>query len=133
MRVLILCTGNSCRSQMAEGWLKSMHPGWEIYSAGTAPANEVHPLAVEVMREAGIDLSNNYPKHVNLFLDQSFDYVITVCDDARENCPVFPGETKYRLHHSFEDPASYQGSREEKIKFFRTIRDQIKTFLTKKF
>ncbi len=105
MRVLILCTGNSCRSQMAEGFLRRLRPDWEIYSAGTFPADRVHPLAVKVMAEAGVDISRQWPKTVDQFVSQPFDYVITVCDDARESCPTFTGKVAQRLHMGFEDPA----------------------------
>ena len=91
MRILILCTGNSCRSQMAEGFLRSFAPSWEVFSAGTKAAAQVHPLAVRVMSEVGIDLSENYPKTVDQFITQPFDYVITVCSNAKESCPVFIG------------------------------------------
>ncbi len=133
MRVLILCSGNSCRSQMAEGLLKTMHPDWEVYSAGTRPESRVHPLAVEVMRESNIDLSKNIPKNVSQFSGQSFDYVITVCDDAKENCPVFYGNVRHRLHRSFEDPALFEGTFDEKKAFFGEIRDQIKKYLQEIF
>ncbi len=129
MRVLILCTGNSCRSQMAEGLLKQMYPQWDIFSAGTAPAQQVHPLAVEVMQELGIDISGHYPKLVDKFINQSFDYVLTVCDSARESCPVFTGEVKHRLHKDFFDPAQATGTKEEKLKVFRQVRDEISNWL----
>jgi arsenate reductase len=98
MRILILCTGNSCRSQMAEGFLKTFAPKAEVFSAGTAPSANVHPLAIKVMHERGIDISRTAPKSVDQFLSQSFDYVITVCDSARESCPVFTGAVTTRLH-----------------------------------
>ena len=91
-KILILCTGNSCRSQMAEGFLKSFDPKLEVYSAGTKPSGQVHPKAVQVMQEAGISLSGNYPKSADRFIHQTFDYVITVCGHAQENCPVFTGK-----------------------------------------
>jgi arsenate reductase (thioredoxin) len=125
-RVLILCTGNSCRSQMAEGFLKSFNPEMEVFSAGTMIANEVHPLAIRVMQEAHIDLSLNHPKVVDGFLQQSFGFVITVCEDADQNCPVFIGKVKQRLHLGFLDPAKAKGSEEEILDEFRNIRDQIK-------
>lgn len=126
MKLLILCTGNSCRSQMAEGFLKSFDEKLEVYSAGTAPAGEVHPKAIRVMAEAGIDLGSNRPKRVDEFLKASFDYVITVCGDANENCPVFLGDVKNRLHIGFEDPAKATGSEAEILGEFRRIRDEIK-------
>jgi arsenate reductase len=110
MKILILCTGNSCRSQMAEGFLKSFDHEMEVYSAGTHPAEHVHPVAVKVMGEIGIDLSSYLPKRVDGFLNDAFDYVITVCDNARENCPVFTGKLK----------------QEEILSAFRTIRDEIR-------
>lgn len=127
MKLLILCTGNSCRSQMAEGFLKSFGPENEIYSAGTDPAERVHPKAIQVMNEVGIDISGNRPRLVDEFLDQEFDYVITVCDGAKESCPAFTGKVKQRLHIGFEDPATATGSEEEVTEVFRTIRDQIKS------
>ncbi|GAB4328368.1 MAG: arsenate reductase ArsC [Calditrichia bacterium] len=125
-RILILCTGNSCRSQMAEGFLKSFDPELEVYSAGTNPSGQVHPKAVQVMREIGIDISDGYPKDVDEFIDKSFDYVITVCDNARETCPVFIGDVKEQLHIGFEDPAEAEGSEEEILAVFRRVRDEIK-------
>jgi len=111
MRILILCTGNSCRSQMAEGFLKSFDSSLEVYSAGTHPATKPNPYAVEVMAEKGIDISANQPKSVDLFVDQPFDYVITVCDGAKEVCPVFTGKVEHRLHIGFEDPADATGTK----------------------
>jgi len=125
MRILILCTGNSCRSQMAEGFLKSFDPGMKVFSAGTAPSDNVHPKAVEVMKEKGIDLSAHYPQLADEFTDMAFDYVITVCDHARENCPVFTGTVKEQLHMGFDDPAEAQGSEEEIYAEFIRIRDEI--------
>ncbi len=125
-KILILCTGNSCRSQMAEGFLKSFDPTLTVFSAGTFPAKQVHPLAVKVMKEVGIDLSDATPKNVDAFVNQDFDFVITVCDDARENCPVFHGVVKHRLHIGFEDPAKAHGSEAEVLQVFRSVRDQIK-------
>ena len=125
-KILILCTGNSCRSQMAEGFLKSFDSELEIYSAGTNPSTQVHPKAIQVMKEVGIDLSKNYPKMVDQFLNDSFDYVITVCDNAKETCPVFVGKVKHRLHMGFEDPADATGTEEEILTVFRKVRDEIK-------
>lgn len=126
MKILILCTGNSCRSQMAQAFLRSFDPELQVYSAGTKPAREVHPFAVQVMEEAGISLARHQPKNVEQYLNHQFDYVITVCDHARETCPVFAGEVKHRLHLGFEDPAEAEGTVEEKLAVFRRIRDEIK-------
>lgn len=126
MKILILCTGNSCRSQMAEGFLKTFAPNLSIYSAGTNPARAVNPFAIKVMNEIGIDISNQYPKDVRNFLNDEFDYVITVCDNAKETCPIFTGKVKNRLHIGFEDPAEAQGTEEEVLKIYRKVRDQIK-------
>jgi len=125
-RILILCTGNSCRSQMAEGFLKSFDDNLEVYSAGTGPSERVHPKVVEVMKEVGIDLSQNYPKNVDQFLDTPINYVITVCDNARETCPVFTGRVDKNLHIGFDDPAEATGSEEEIMTVFRRVRDEIK-------
>jgi arsenate reductase (thioredoxin) len=127
-RVLILCTGNSCRSQMAEGILRRLGgTDYEVYSAGTHPAEEVHPLAIEVMRQAGIDISHQRPKHVNELLDIRFHRVITVCDSAKEECPFFPGAE--RIHWPFDDPAQATGTYEERLKFFQVVRREIRTRL----
>jgi len=126
MKILILCTGNSCRSQMAEGFLRSFKPEIEVLSAGTAPSDQVHPKAVEVMQELDIDLSDHYPRKVDEFLNDAFDYVITVCGHAKENCPVFPGLVKQHLHIGFEDPAEARGTEEEILGEFRRIRDEIR-------
>ncbi len=125
MKILILCTGNTCRSQMAEGFLRQLDPGLEIYSAGTAPGDRVHPFAVKVMKEKGIDISGGRPQAVEEFLHIPFDYVITVCDGAREACPVFSGEVKHRLHIGFDDPAEATGTTEEVLAVFRRVRDEI--------
>ena len=125
MKILILCTGNSCRSQMAEGFLRFFDSTMEVFSAGTAPSDRVHPKAVEVMNDVGIDLSDHQPQKVDEFLHDTFDYVITVCGHAKENCPVFLGEVKHRLHIGFEDPAEATGTEEEILREFRRIRDEI--------
>ena len=125
-RILILCTGNSCRSQMAEGFLKSFDSSLEVFSAGTKTASRVHPKAIQVMSEIGIDLSKNYPKTVEQFLSQPFDYVITVCGNAKETCPVFIGDVKHRLHIGFDDPADATGTEEKILVEFRRVRDEIK-------
>ena len=123
--VLILCTGNSCRSQMAEGFLRSFDKSLEVFSAGTKPAEEVHPLAVQVMREEWVDISLNKPKSVDTFLDRPFDYVVTVCDGAKESCPVFTGKVEHQVHIGFDDPAAAEGSREEVLAVFRRVRNEI--------
>lgn len=123
-RVLILCTGNSARSQMAEGLLREMAGDrYDVFSAGSKPS-VVNPLAIEVMREIGIDISGQRSKHLNEYLKQPFDYVITVCDEAAETCPLFPGRAE-RIHWSFPDPAAAQGSHEERLDVFRRVRDAI--------
>ena len=125
-RILILCTGNSCRSQMAEGFLKSFDSELEVFSAGTKPSSQVHPKAIQVMSELGIDLSKNYPKHSDQFINERLDFVITVCDNAKESCPVFLGKVGKQLHIGFEDPAEVTGTEEEILSVFRRIRDEIK-------
>lgn len=124
--MLFLCTGNSCRSQIAEGFLRHLAGDrYEIFSAGVDPADRVHPRAITVMQEIGIDISYQSSKSVKEFAKQSFDHVITVCDHAKEVCPVFLG--KYEsLHWNIEDPADATGTEEEKLAFYRKIRDQIK-------
>jgi len=126
MKILILCTGNSCRSQMAEGFLLSFNDGLEVFSAGTRPEKEINPRTLIVMNELGIDLSENKPEAVEKYLDTSFDYVITVCDAAKDSCPVFSGELKHQLHIGFEDPADAKGSDEEVLPVYRRIRDEIR-------
>lgn len=124
-RVLILCTGNSARSQMAEGLLRHLAGDrFEVASAGVAPS-KVRPEAIEVMSEVGIDISSHRSKSVDEFTGQEFDYVITVCDNANEQCPVFPGKTK-RIHWSFEDPAAAGGGAVERFGVFRRVRDEIR-------
>ena len=125
-RVLILCTGNSARSQMAAGFLKSFDSHLDVYSAGTEPAARINLHAVEVMREAGIDISGGKPKSVKQFVSHSFDYVITVCDDADKNCPNFTGKVGKRVHIGFIDPAKATGTEEEILAVFRQVRDEIK-------
>ncbi len=124
-RVLILCTGNSCRSQMAEAlWNVRARGEWEAFSAGSKPAGFVHPMAVRVMRELGIDLSPHHSKSLESFQGQPFDLVVTVCDRARESCPHFPGADHVE-HWPFDDPAEASGTDEEKLAQFRRIRDEI--------
>jgi len=110
---------------MAEGFLKSFDPGMEVCSAGTRAERKVNPHAVKAMQEAGIDISSQKPEQVDLYTDKSFDYVITVCDGARQLCPVFTGDVKYRLHIGFEDPAYASGTEEEVMPVYRKVRDQI--------
>ena len=126
MKILILCTGNSCRSQMAEGFLKSLDHNIQVHSAGTNPSGSVHPLAIKVMLEIGIDLSKNKTKNIDAYLGNEWDYVITVCDNAKESCPIFIGKVINRLHIGFKDPVEALGSEEEVLNVFRKIRDEIK-------
>lgn len=126
MKVLIICTGNTCRSQMAEGFLKSYDPKLEVYSAGTRAEKQVNPYAIKAMAEVGIDISRQYPKQVDIFLNDTFDYVITVCDGAKEVCPIFTGKVIHRLHMGFEDPAEAKGNEKEIMEVYRKVRDQIK-------
>ena len=125
-RILILCTGNSCRSQMAEAFLRSFDPDLEVFSAGTAPARAVHPKAIRAMEEVGLQLTGARPKSVDEYLGQGFDYVITVCDNAKETCPLFTGNVRARLHMGFDDPAAARGTAEEVIREFRRIREEIR-------
>jgi len=127
MKILILCTGNSCRSQMAHGFLQSFDQNIEVHSAGTDPAVQVNRRAIEVMAEAGIDIGSHFPKSVDRYLNSDWDYVITVCDDANETCPYFPGKVKQRLHLGFEDPSKVSGSEDLIRSEFIRVRDLIKT------
>jgi len=126
VKILILCTGNSCRSQMAEAFLKSFDPTLEVSSAGTNPSSRVHPKAIQVMNEVGISLDGAFPKNVDRFINEPFDYVITVCDHAKETCPVFIGKVGKQLHIGFEDPAEATGTEEEVLAVFRSVRDEIR-------
>lgn len=130
-KILILCTGNTCRSQMAQGFLASLDKNLEVLSAGTIPGSNVNPNAIKVMNEIGIDISNNYPKSVDLYLNQPFDFVITVCDGAKEACPAFVGKVTTRLHIGFEDPADATGTPDEILNVFRKVRDEIIRDFTK--
>jgi arsenate reductase len=122
--VLFLCTGNSCRSQMAEGYLRHLAGDrFEAHSAGTNPS-QVNALAIEVMREKGIDISQQRSKNVTGYVGKHFPYIITVCDNAKEHCPIFPGPA-IRLHWSLPDPADARGTHEEQLAVFRTVRDQV--------
>ena len=131
MNILILCTGNSCRSQMAQALMTSFDNTLEVFSAGTEPAEKVNEKAIAVMSEIGIDISSAYPKSVTQYLDEEWDYVITVCGGANENCPMFVGKVKHRLHFGFDDPAAVTGDDEYVMSEFRRIRNEIKErFLT---
>jgi arsenate reductase len=124
-RLIILCTGNSCRSQMAEGFLREIADDlFDTQSAGMNPADKIHPLAIKVMAEIGIDIADNTYKHLNAFFDQQIDTVITVCSHADQSCPVLPASTK-RHHFGFPDPAEAEGTEEEKLVVFRQFRDDI--------
>jgi arsenate reductase (thioredoxin) len=123
--ILILCTGNSCRSHLAEGILKrALGDGFRVESAGSKPAGYVHPLAVKALAEIGIDISSHESKHMDLFLDDEVETVITVCGNADQACPMFPGQMN-RHHWPFDDPAHATGSEEEQFEVFRRVRDEI--------
>lgn len=131
-KVLILCTANSARSQMAEGLLKHIcNSKYEINSAGTK-VSFIRPEAIKVLQEIGIDISNNRSKSVEEFASEEINFVLTVCDNAKENCPYFPAKTKL-VHQSFEDPAAIEGDEEERLKAFRAVRDEIKDYLENYF
>ncbi len=124
-RILILCTGNSARSQMAEALINARYDDrWLAFSAGTQPAARVNPYALEVLSEIGVIPHDAHPKHLSAFLGQPFDLVVTVCDDAQENCPFWPGQGQ-RLHVGFPDPAAIKGTNIEKLAAFRGVRDDI--------
>jgi len=124
--VLILCTGNSCRSHLAEGFLRAAAGEiLDVQSAGSKPVGYVHPMAIQVMQEVGIDISRHTSKHLSQFLDQKIETVITVCGSADQACPVFPGQVN-RYHWGFFDPAKAEGTEKEKLKVFREVRDEIK-------
>ena len=126
MKILILCTGNSCRSQMAHGFLQSFDKDLFVRSAGTEPAKQVNQKAVLVMKELGMDIANHTPHLVDQYLEDEWDYVITVCDHANETCPLFMGKVKHRLHMGFEDPSNATGSEEFIMSEFRRVRDMIR-------
>lgn len=126
MEVLIICTGNSCRSQMAQGFLQSFDCNIKVFSAGTKPASKINQKAVAVMKETGIDISNHKPEPVEKYLGEKWDYVITVCDEANETCPVFLGKVTHRIHIGFEDPSKVTGSDEFIWSEFRRVRDDIR-------
>lgn len=125
-KILVICTGNSCRSQMAEGFLKSFDKSLKVSSAGTHPATVVNPNAVKVMKEIGIDISLQSPELVDKYTNLEWDYVITVCGGAKEVCPAFTGKVNQRLHIGFDDPADAVGSQEEVLAVYRRVRDKIK-------
>ena len=133
MKILIICTGNSCRSQMAQGFLQSFDKRLHVFSAGTEPATRVNPTAKKVMNEAGVNISHHTPKNVSLYLNEEWDYVITVCDDANETCPVFPGKVRHRLHLGFEDPSLVKGSYMEIMTAFYDVRNEIRDEFYKLF
>ena len=126
-KILILCTGNSCRSQMAHGFLDVLSNNCLVYSAGTKP-EPVNKYAVRVMSEIGIDISKNSSNHIDEYLEHNIDLVVTVCDSAKEICPIFPKQTKF-IYHSFNDPASAKGKDEEVLKIYREIRDQLEDYI----
>lgn len=126
MKILILCTGNSCRSQMAQGFLKTFDENIIVESAGTKPTGKLNPGAVKTMSEIGIDISKQTSDHVEQFIDQQWDFVITVCGGANKDCPMFTGKVKNRLHIAFEDPSDVKGTPEFVDDEFRRVRDQIK-------
>ena len=128
MKILIICTGNSCRSQIAEGFFKHYKKDWEIYSADISPKG-LNPYAIDVMLEKGIDISNQTSDGIDKYINNEFDYVITVCDRAKETCPIFPNAKK-SLHWSFADPADTARTYEERINKFREVRDQIEEKIT---
>lgn len=131
-KILFICTHNSARSQMAEGFINSFYSDrYEAYSAGTEPT-KVNPYAIKVMAELGIDISNHQVKSVYDFLGQEFEYVVTVCDHAKQTCPFFPGGKNY-LHQGFADPSQFHGTEEEIIAGFRRVRDEIKVWIEKTF
>lgn len=131
-KVLFICTHNSNRSQIAEALLNHLYPDkYEAYSAGTQPT-KVNEYAIRVLKEIGVDISKNRSKHIEEFKDETFDFVVTVCDSAKEMCPFFPNAKRY-LHESFYDPTGFIGSDEEKLEKFRILREEIKSFLMKTF
>ncbi len=126
MKILILCTGNSCRSQMAHGFLQSFDSKLSVYSAGTKASGKLNPKAVEVMKDAGIDISHHTSDSVNKYLNDEWDYVITVCGGAKETCPIFSGKVKHQLHIGFDDPSDAEGTPEFIQSEFIRVRDQIR-------
>jgi len=129
MKVLILCTGNSCRSQMAEGFLKALDKSLVVCSAGTKPAGRVNPHAVLVMNESDIDISKHTSDNVLQYISEEWDYVISVCGSANETCPVFTGKVRHRIHKGFDDPYEAKGTETEIINEYRRVRDEIKIWI----
>lgn len=125
MKILILCTGNSCRSQMGEAFMSSFDKRLDVVSAGTTPSSEIHPKAITVMKEKGFDLSEQYSKSVDEYLNEEIDYLITVCGGAKESCPAFVGKVKNRVHIGFDDPAEVEGEEAFVLSEFGRIRDEI--------
>ena len=130
MKILIVCTGNSCRSQIAHGFLQSFDKRLEVFSAGTQASGKLSSRAVRVMKEAGVDISHHTSDQIDKYLVEDWDYVITVCGGANESCPVFPGKVKNRLHIGFDDPSVATGSDEYVLNEFRRVRDKIKIVFT---
>jgi arsenate reductase (thioredoxin) len=126
MKVLILCTGNSCRSQMAHGFLQSFDNNLVVRSAGTAASGKVNETAIAVMKEVGVDISHHTSDKIDKYLGEDWDYVITVCNEANEVCPYFPGKVKKRMHMGFDDPSKVTGTEEFILSEFRRVRDEIK-------
>lgn len=129
MKILILCTGNSCRSQMAHGFMQSFDPSLQVFSAGTEPAQRINPGAESAMAEIGIDIGDHTPRNVSEYLDEQWNYVITVCGDANERCPAFTGTVKHRVHIGFDDPSQAKGSPAFIAAEFRRVRDEIRRTL----
>ena len=126
MKVLILCTGNSCRSQMSQGFLESFDPKIKVCSAGTEPSGKLNATAVKAMKEIGIDISHNTSDSVEKYLEEEWNYVITVCSEAKENCPIFLGKVIHRLHIGFDDPSQVKGTEEFIWNEFIRVRNEIK-------
>jgi arsenate reductase (thioredoxin) len=126
--VLFLCSGNSCRSQMAEAIVNARHSGWKAFSAGTKPAGYIHELAIEALKEIGIHHSGD-SKHINDLPTKDFDLVVTVCNSAAEECPVWPGKAGRRVHHDFVDPAKAEGTTEARMQVFRQVRDEMQAVI----
>lgn len=133
LRILILCTGNTCRSQMAHGFLKTYNKRLEVFSAGTKAEGKVNPFAAEVMKQIGIDISDHTSDQVDKYLNEEWDYVITVCGGANESCPAFMGKVKTRLHIGFDDPSDAVGSDDYKMSEYIRVRDEIKIAFEKLF